>query len=48
MNTYCPSCGDMLIRRRGFYVGENRLTAGKCPKCETEIPGVWAPGPRPA
>lgn len=41
-NTYCPGCGRLLIRRRGFTVLENHITAaGSCPTCETRIPGVW-------
>jgi len=41
-NTYCPSCNALLIRRTGFYVHENRMTApGRCPNCAAEIPGVW-------
>jgi len=41
-NTYCHSCGDELIRRVGFRVKSNRITDGKCPKCDTTIPGVWS------
>jgi pyruvate formate lyase activating enzyme len=44
-DTHCPSCGETLIRRRGFYVTENRMTDGQCPKCQTQIPGVWEPDP---
>lgn len=40
-NTDCPSCGELLIRRHGFYVKENRMAAGRCPKCATKVPGVW-------
>lgn len=40
-NTHCPGCHEPLIRRRGFYVLENRLASGCCPKCQTAIPGVW-------
>ncbi len=41
-NTYCPSCGELLIRRYGFSVLENRLRSGACPTCHREIPGLWA------
>lgn len=44
-NTYCPSCGELLIRRRGFVVEENRMVGAKCPRCETSIPGVWESAP---
>ncbi len=41
-NTYCHSCGIVLIRRLGFRVAANRIgQGGKCPKCKTAIPGVW-------
>jgi pyruvate formate lyase activating enzyme len=39
--TFCPGCGQELIRRRGFWVEENRLEAGRCPSCKTPIPGVF-------
>ncbi len=40
-NTHCPRCGELLIRRRGFFVLENRLKDGRCPKCGRAIEGVW-------
>jgi pyruvate formate lyase activating enzyme len=30
-STVCPGCGGVVIRRRGFYVTENRMRAGGCP-----------------
>ncbi len=40
--TYCPKDGTALIRRVGFTVTDNRLTAtGRCPTCNEPIPGVW-------
>lgn len=43
-DTPCPSCGERLIRRRGYRILEYRLTAeGRCPTCSTAIPGRWAP-----
>lgn len=41
-DTRCPSCGEPLIRRHGFYVLENRLVEGRCPSCGEAIPGVWS------
>jgi len=40
-HTYCPDCEAAIIRRRGFYVLENRMKGNQCPDCSTEIPGVW-------
>lgn len=39
-NTYCPSCGRLLIERRGFTVLKNTLTDGKC-SCGKDIVGIW-------
>lgn len=42
-NTYCPQCNTLLVKRWGFRVLEDHLSgSGKCPKCETPIPGVWS------
>lgn len=41
-STYCHECGELLIKRFGFNVMENRITAGRCPDCDAVIPGVWA------
>ena len=40
-NTYCPSCGTLLIRRIGFTIVENKLSKNLCSKCRTKIPGIW-------
>lgn len=40
-NTYCPACGVLLIRRIGFDVMENKIAAGKCPRCRRRVAGVW-------
>lgn len=40
-NTFCPGCGNLLIRRLGFSVAENNLLAdGTCPDCGLTVPGV--------
>ncbi len=41
-NTFCPSCGNLLIKRRGFWVEKNDIRDGKCPHCGKEIPGIWS------
>jgi pyruvate formate lyase activating enzyme len=41
--TYCPNCNFSVIKRSG-HLGErveNHLKNGKCPKCSTNIFGVW-------
>ncbi len=40
-STWCPSCGDVVIRRLGFVIEENLLDAGRCGACGTPIPGRW-------
>ena len=40
-NTYCHHCGKLIIGRRGFQITANNLDHGKCPSCQTIIPGVW-------
>ncbi|MBW1973074.1 MAG: AmmeMemoRadiSam system radical SAM enzyme [Deltaproteobacteria bacterium] len=41
-NTYCPSCGKILIQRVGFMIIKNLIKEGKCPYCNKVIPGVWS------
>jgi pyruvate formate lyase activating enzyme len=38
-NTYCPSCGRMLVQRWGTRLVTNRVRAGRCPECDAEISG---------
>jgi pyruvate formate lyase activating enzyme len=40
-NTYCHSCGTLLIERFGFRIVQNKMKAGLCPRCNTTVPGVW-------
>jgi pyruvate formate lyase activating enzyme len=42
-NTVCPQCCETLITRLGYCVHDYRITVeGKCPKCQTPIPGIWS------
>jgi pyruvate formate lyase activating enzyme len=41
-STYCPGCGRTAIQRTGYRIEAVRLTKGKCEKCGTPIPGIWA------
>ncbi len=48
-NTFCPGCNEVVIRRNGFYVQENRMRdPGKCPGCGGDIVGVWEAQAPPA
>ena len=40
-HTFCPSCGETLIRRSWHKVLDNRLKDGACPSCGHGIPGRW-------
>ncbi len=41
-NTFCHNCQTEVIGRAGFRIASNKMVDGKCPKCETRIPGVWS------
>jgi pyruvate formate lyase activating enzyme len=43
-DTRCPTCGDTLVERTGFFVRRNRIPEGICPRCGTSIPGRWQGG----
>ncbi len=38
-NTYCHSCGELLIERDIFEILRNTIKNNKCPNCSTMIPG---------
>ncbi len=40
--TFCHQCGELLIDRFGFNIIKYRIKQGACPKCGSQIPGVWA------
>ncbi len=40
-NTDCPNCKEVLIKRFGYRILENKIKDGKCPKCRVTIEGVW-------
>jgi pyruvate formate lyase activating enzyme len=38
-NTYCPSCGELLIKRLGYRIASYKVTSDKkCPECHQPIP----------
>jgi pyruvate formate lyase activating enzyme len=43
-DTFCPQCGQVLIRRRSFGVLANQIRAGCCPDCGCAIAGVGMEG----
>jgi pyruvate formate lyase activating enzyme len=44
-NTFCPGCQERLIERTGYLVRDYKITGdGKCPRCQTAIPGIWPGG----
>jgi pyruvate formate lyase activating enzyme len=38
-NTYCHTCGELLIERHVFDVVAHKIKGGKCPGCDSVIPG---------
>ena len=42
-NTFCPECGQRLIRRTGFSAHHVGLSGEKCEKCGTRIAGILHP-----
>lgn len=40
-SSFCPDCGALLIKRRGFSLQHVRLCDGHCPQCGKSIPGIW-------
>lgn len=39
-NTYCYGCGELLIKRFGFSIRENRIDQSRCRACSAEIDGI--------
>jgi pyruvate formate lyase activating enzyme len=40
-DTYCPSCGKLIIRRLGFEIVENHLKKSSCEYCKQRIAGFF-------
>jgi pyruvate formate lyase activating enzyme len=38
-NTYCPSCGKVIIKRHGLKMEEMEFFGNSCPNCGNKIPG---------
>jgi pyruvate formate lyase activating enzyme len=40
-DTFCPNCGQKVIKRVGFQIIKNEVIKGECSRCRTRIDGVW-------
>ncbi len=41
-DTRCPSCREALVERYGYFIRGYHITAaGRCPSCDTPVPGRW-------
>jgi pyruvate formate lyase activating enzyme len=41
-STFCPGCGELLMKRIGFHLLTNDISQGHCPRCSRVIAGVWS------
>jgi pyruvate formate lyase activating enzyme len=41
-STYCPNCGEVVIRRSSFFILEINMKEGRCKLCNHPVAGVWA------
>lgn len=40
-DTYCSKCGEVIIKRLGYQIVENKITGNSCYNCNNIINGVW-------
>jgi pyruvate formate lyase activating enzyme len=40
-DTKCPSCGKIVVKRQGYTVLLNNISAGKCISCGKKVDGIW-------
>jgi pyruvate formate lyase activating enzyme len=40
-STFCPTCKEVLISRKGYFIEQNGLRNGNCAFCNTPISGKW-------
>ena len=40
-DTICPGCRKSLIKRTGFFTGQNKIADGRCPSCGRAIAGIF-------
>jgi pyruvate formate lyase activating enzyme len=39
-STYCGKCKEPVIVRHGYTINADYLVKGRCPNCDTKIPGI--------
>ncbi len=42
-STFCPACGALTVRRRGYRIENFLLENGACPACKTAVYGIYTP-----
>ncbi|MFO8011556.1 MAG: AmmeMemoRadiSam system radical SAM enzyme [Dehalococcoidia bacterium] len=42
LDTICPECGHVVVRRGYAGLQDVRLIDGKCPNCDSPVSGVWS------
>ncbi len=40
-NTYCPGCGEIVMKRKGYSTDLSNFKDGACGSCGEKIAGVW-------
>ena len=40
-NTYCFTCKEMVVKRYGYKILENRIRGSSCPECGSPVDGLW-------
>lgn len=45
--TYCPGCGQCVIERDRYFIGEYRLEGDRCDACGFKLAGRFGEKPRP-
>jgi pyruvate formate lyase activating enzyme len=40
-NTYCPSCKNLAIGRKGYHITALNMSGSKCKSCGHRISGIW-------
>lgn len=46
-STYCPQCGQLIIERNGYWIGQYALKGDQCRHCGAKIAGRFDPFGKP-